>query len=411
MVVPLMILLMNFSTKQAVGISTGIVVINSFVMYFMALFKTHPKIPTKTLIDYNLALSMVAPMMVGALLGSIIAVVIPSIIQLITLLLFIVLSFAKTLQNAIDLWKEETKEKKAAIEMSAKTTLPIIKEYKYIETSEICINPTKFDGNTRIKNEQIEIKNIAEDVIEKKEDSPEISRLKKIDAQNFNIMKTIVPIIIVLLALALVLLRGGKGLSSVVGITKCSSPDWGVIIVYSILNILVFAFCAYLISKEQKERKACGWIEQKGEVTLSMGGIFAASIASFVVGFIGAITGIGGNLILTPVLMTMGYNPQVISSTGIYLVFLSKIISGLVYFASGLLPLDYLLALGIVSATFVALAIWRLNLLIKKLGRQSIITLVFLVTLVIAILLIGYAGMIPILDGNSDLFEFKSLCD
>jgi len=284
-------------------------------------------------------------------------------------------------------------------------------EFKVGEESECIVNPT---SSNMLKKTGDKIEQGVERIVVAKEnvvESHELNRLKSIDKQNFNLIKTVIPIIIVLLALALVFLRGGKGVDSIVGITKCSIPDWGLVAAYSLLNILLFIICAYIISKEQDRKKACGWVYRKGEVSLGIKEVLNISIISFFVGLIGSLTGIGGGLIYTPILLGLGYGPKVIHGTGMYLVFLNKIISVVVYFSSGLLPLDYLFVLGTISVVLVIIAIWRLDILIKKLGRQSIISMIFIIIVTFALGLTIYAGTVSILGTTGNFMEFKSLCD
>ena len=68
----------NFETKGAIAMSNGIMFLNSLAITIMVFGDKHPIEKHKPLIDMNLALVFITPMMAGAVFGSIVAVLIPS---------------------------------------------------------------------------------------------------------------------------------------------------------------------------------------------------------------------------------------------------------------------------------------------------------------------------------------------
>lgn len=103
--------------------SNGLVFLNGSISYAMMLFKKHPSIAHRTIIDYNLAITMLPPMLIGSLVGSVLAGIVPSTFQLALLILVVSLSLFKTFFKARALWKQENLDMKNSKVASKATTM------------------------------------------------------------------------------------------------------------------------------------------------------------------------------------------------------------------------------------------------------------------------------------------------
>ena len=119
--VGLMLLFFSFEPKQAIAMSNGLMFFCSFIVYVMSWSKSHPTLRNKVLINYNIAILMMPPMMIGNLLGSVCATFVPSLLQLIVLALIIVVSIYKTQKKARAMWAKENREKKSSKDKSEKS--------------------------------------------------------------------------------------------------------------------------------------------------------------------------------------------------------------------------------------------------------------------------------------------------
>ena len=77
--VPISLIFYRFGPKESISMSNGVMFFNAFVVYIMSMRKSHPTQPQKTLINYNLAMILMPPMMIGNLIGSLAAVLVPSL--------------------------------------------------------------------------------------------------------------------------------------------------------------------------------------------------------------------------------------------------------------------------------------------------------------------------------------------
>ena len=177
-------------------------------------------------------------------------------------------------------------------------------------------------------------------------------------------------IILIELSVAIVLvLRGGKGVNSIIGAEKCTFLDWMIFLGYALISLLLFILSLLVVIQEGKYRSRCDWPDHKDEVKLEKSLFVSGAIISFFVGLLSVIVGVGGSLLITPVLISFRVLPEVIAYTGMYLATLSALISTTIFIISGAMPLDFLGVIGVLVILGVLFADWQVSKLVKKLGR------------------------------------------
>ena len=234
--------------------------------------------------------------------------------------------------------------------------------------------------------------------------------LEDIDSTNFYWKKIGLIIFIELLSVAVIILRGGKGIDSVVGAEKCNVTGFGIFGGYVVAMASLFALCLCVVITESRLKKKVGWNYHKDEVKINKKLYICGAALSFFVGFISVIIGVGGSSLITPLLLSLGVLPEVISYSSTYLGTLKNLISTLIFIFSGIMPFDFLLILGGLVILAVLLTEWRVSALIKKLGRQSLITMFFFVINLLSEILVIYSIFIG-WDGFEAFLEFENYCD
>lgn len=234
--------------------------------------------------------------------------------------------------------------------------------------------------------------------------------LEDIDSTNFYWKKIGLIIFIELLSVAIIILRGGKGMDSVVGAEKCNAKGIGIFGSYVIAMTCLFALCLFVVISESRLRKKVGWVYHKDAVEINKQLYVCGAALSFFVGFISVIIGVGGSSLITPLLLSLGVLPEVISYSSTYLGTLKNLISTLIFVFSGIMPFDFLLVLGGLVILAVLLTEWRVSQLIKKLGRQSLITMFFFVINVLSEILVIYSIFIG-WEGFDEFLVFENYCN
>lgn len=106
--VPILILIMNFTTKHAIPISNVTVVGGAIANVLYCIKKRHPAYHNKTLIDWDLIIIMEPITILGAWFGTIANKILPEIIVTISLVLLLCITSIVTFQKAICLYQKET---------------------------------------------------------------------------------------------------------------------------------------------------------------------------------------------------------------------------------------------------------------------------------------------------------------
>jgi len=182
---------------------------------------------------------------------------------------------------------------------------------------------------------------------------------------------------------------GGKG-DSLVGIQLCSTSYWLVLI--SIFPIL-FTFQYYIVKgillyKKKKEENKFPF--QEGDIRWTNLRAFVTVFISIIAGVLSSLLGIGGGMVIGPLLLELGVLANVSAATSSFMILFTSASSIVQFAALGLIPYDYGLFLFVVGFFYGHVGQSFLNFIVKKYNRKSIIVIsvVFIVG-ISAILLLG----------------------
>jgi len=126
-------------------------------------------------------------------------------------------------------------------------------------------------------------------------------------------------------------------------------------------------------------------------------------------GLLGGLLGIGGGMIVSPLLLELGVKPRVAAATSALTVLVTSSSATLQFCLLSMISYDYMLffmAVGVIG-TFIGQT--AVNYSIKKYGRPSVIVFVVSAVIGIAVILMGVNGILNLIDGNVDL-TFSTLC-
>lgn len=127
----------------------------------------------------------------------------------------------------------------------------------------------------------------------------------------------------------------------------------------------------------------------EGEVIFEGNNLWKLILIGFGGGLVAGGLGLGGGSIYNPALLSLGVNPRVAASTGMYLVIFSCINASLINFLSGLLDLRYggFIGTWVVFGSLGGLLL--ADAYVKKSGRQSVFVWLLCIVFIIA------AGVTP----------------
>jgi hypothetical protein len=182
-------------------------------------------------------------------------------------------------------------------------------------------------------------------------------------------------------------LRGGKGTVSVVGVRMCSWKYW---------YITAFAFLFVL---------ATGICNRRPEV---------GTVSSFFVGVLSSVVGIGGGLVLNPMLLGAGIEPLVTTATVTVIITAVSSNATINFLLGGAIPIVPTLLLA--SGTFVGSLCGKsvVGWLVAKSGRNSILVIMLIAFMIVSTVAVAVQSSIAAIEtvgrGENPFTKFGDVC-
>lgn len=210
----------------------------------------------------------------------------------------------------------------------------------------------------------------------------------------------------------LTLLKGGKGVESLLGI-QCDSPWYYVVIACQF--VWLFGFAAYFghrLMVDQQERIAVGYpyLGEADPVWDAPAIRFYGGFC-FLSGVVAALIGIGGGMVLGPLMLVMGVDPRVSTATNSTMIVVTSSSIAVMFVTSGLVPWSYALFYFGVTFSGAWIGKSRIDQYVKKTGKASI--LIFILASIIAFATIGCLVILVtrLVDQGWCFHDFQPFCD
>lgn len=130
-------------------------------------------------------------------------------------------------------------------------------------------------------------------------------------------------------------------------------------------------------------------------------------------GIISGMLGIGGGMIITPLLIELGVKPNVATSTSNFLLIFSSCASTIQYMISGQLMFDYGIVLALIGMVSSIIGYRVISDYVKQTGKSSFLLLLLTYLLGSSLIILPLASFKKLLfdiSHNIDVFKFKSVC-
>ncbi|KAG6543242.1 hypothetical protein Mapa_015323 [Marchantia paleacea] len=385
--VPLFNLMLQFDAKTSAALSNFMILGGSIVNLWINMQQHHPVHKHKPVIDFDVLLLMQPNMLLGISVGVILNVVFPA--WLITASLAVVLGYMTihSFNGGIKRWQRETQQNIARKKALEAPPVSITTSTSTIE-DEAAPKLGYRDG----KDEGAHSNSLTKPLLETEAEEEASPKLRL-----FPWSKIFALIFVWLAFFSVQVLRGGKSGQSILGIEQCGLGYWLLTSTQLPLALIITAWTISQLrhathgNQKSKEHKS-GDIQEVGYVLGPEAGVLFPSMA-LVAGVLGGMLGIGGGMIINPLLFTVGMLPQVTAATCASMVFFSSSMSVLQYWLMGRIPIHYAVISGVLCAVFSWFGITIVHKLIDKYNRASLI--VFSVASVMgvsAVLMCGFGG-------------------
>lgn len=162
-----------------------------------------------------------------------------------------------------------------------------------------------------------------------------------------------------------------------------------------------------LVIKTYKKRKENNFSFIPNDIKWNKKNTLKLGWFSTVTGILSTYLGIGGGMIMSPILLGMNMNPQVVASTLSLTTLFSSFISSLNYILVGKMPYEWSIIGFMIGMLSCFIGINISEIIIKKYKKQSVIILALLLIILVSTILLSYKGYTEL--ENLD-FTLKSLC-
>eukprot|EP00980_Cylindrotheca_fusiformis_P030417 scaffold24793_cov108-Cylindrotheca_fusiformis.AAC.3 len=392
--VPLGMLLLNFAPKPSSGLSQasifgaslGGLALNLRNKHPFTIKSTHSKsgitfdscemdAPPNTenvtyhsrpLIDYDMALFLSPMGMAGAVLGVIIQKLLPNWLYLSLAAIILGFTAYKTYRK---FWDTREKEKKKRAAAEALANEPAVAEQPPLtddkEDPPLCDATATDDKNPESSSSEDAIGDVDEAAIARCEE------LLVLDSRQFPKEKLFA---LFVLWIGLVLLTFFKGV------------------------------------KQTEEKKKVGYPFHPQDVLWDFSKTRFYAFFTFLAGIVAGLIGIGGGMVLGPLMLIMGVHPQVSTATNATMVILTSSSVAVLFVTAGLVPWAY--AVTFFSVCLVGAYIGKkyIDVYVKKTGKASI--LIFMLATIIALAAVGCVVVVltRLASENWCLAEFNEFC-
>jgi len=207
------------------------------------------------------------------------------------------------------------------------------------------------------------------------------------------------------------LLLGGKG-KSIINLSHCSPGYWAIFI----LIVPILLSFQYLIGKhsmqEEIKKESNFYPYKDGDIRLTFKNVLIISLVSAFAGIFASLLGIGGGMVLSPLLLELGVLANVAAATSSFMILFTSISSIIQYTILGRIMLDYGIALATIGLLSSIVGQTFLDWLVRKYDRRSYIVFSVLIIILLATILLGITGVIDFFHKfkESDYIGFYDFC-
>ena len=152
-----------------------------------------------------------------------------------------------------------------------------------------------------------------------------------------------------------------------------------------------------------------GYDFDKNDLKWTKKNIFIVSFSGFVAGLAAGIIGVGGGLVMNPVLLRLELRPEVSTATSSFMVLFTSTISMLQYAIAGKLNIFYGLWTVVFSLIGSCLGILVIKKLVDKYKRSSIIVMLLALIMAACAVIIPTYGILNYLNSKTE-DGFKNFC-
>lgn len=186
------------------------------------------------------------------------------------------------------------------------------------------------------------------------------------------------------------LLEGNLNLSSWIGVVRCSSTYWFIFGGYIVVSIIMLLI-GYKMAKTHFNLRRKLPVKYSGlKLDYLNDHIYSIIFNAFLTGLMSPTVGIGGGMILNPILANLGLEPKEASSTSNFLIISNSIASTILFLCSGQLNFTFTILLGTPCIICAFIGSFFILSYISRTKKSSFLLVIMFYIMISSLFLLGF---------------------
>lgn len=404
-IVPVLVLIMNFDIKLATPVSNLAIVGGAVANAGFNIRKRHPAVD-RPLIDSDLALSMIPLVMGGAVVGTVLSKLLPSYLLSLLFVVLLILGSFRTVSKGITMYRTEMNTAKIMKACKIDET-PISAGIAGIQQAAIyvaeyspgsCLKHKADDGEfgkSLLKGDEKLSTYQSSDSSMRSGDETLTDILER--ERHFSLARQGIIMICYIGIVAASI--GGAAVA-------CGGLVYWFFLVIEVPWVIAFGVAtAVHLFRQHCLKVAVSYIFTEGDVYWTKRTVVIFPVACAGAGMIAGLFGVGGGIVTGPLMIEMGVLPEVASATTALMVLYSSAAATAKFAVFNMIAWDW--ALLLFALAFVITAISQVVILgfVRKSGRQSVIILCIGATICVGAVLMTYQAIKTTIQHAGESFE------
>jgi len=382
--VPIYILVMGFSPKNAIPLANVTVFGGAVANTYLNSRKRHP-LADRPMVDWDLIMIMEPLTIGGALIGAFLNKLLREEVLVVMLVLLLSSTAYTTLQKATKMYKIEN--------------IHIAKQK--LKESELAAMRSEQGTEQESESEFHLLDNPDEEKMEEVEMDPELRMILE-DEKTAPIRNIKLLVMLFVAVLTVNVLKGGGAFESPLGIECGGIGFWiaNFVMIVLILSLTLWVR-KYLIDRfERKERSGYKYVE--GDIKWNRHSTVLYPVICTAAGFFAGMFGVGGGIVKGPLMLAMGVHPKVSSASSACMILFTSFTATSSFIVFGLLIHDYAvicLIIGFVATYFGQIALYYL---MSKYERNSYIAFSIGGVVLLSAILMTIQSLVSMAEGQGN---------
>jgi uncharacterized membrane protein YfcA len=386
-IVPVLVLIIGFDIKRATPVSNVIIIGGAIANAIFNFQKRHP-LADRPLIDPDLSLVMIPPIIGGAVIGAFFAKLLPPYIISICLAVILIMSGTRSVQKGIHLHKAEVARKKKGLDQERSS---------HREDA-----PTDSVTFTEVRTPTFNAQEISIQVnnSETYDDKNTQKLTQLLEEERFFSWKKHGIVFVCYLGIVV------ASVSS--AFVKCGSAAYWSLLIGELPWVLLFMFFSgKFLNRIHKVKIDLGYPFVQGDIKWNFRSVAFYPALCSGAGIIAGMLGVGGGIVMGPLLIEIGVIPQVASATSAWLVFYASASATAKFSVFNMIAWNWAASLGALSFLVTLLSQKFILAYVRKTGRESIIVLCIGATILLGAGLMSYQAIRATMESVGKPFDIN----